>query len=61
MMNHQEVKPTEFLLDTFQVNVDQLTKHEENLYDSTEKLCKSHAQELPRHHRNPILHRPTEI
>ena len=60
MVNDHEVKPTEVLLSTFQVTVDQLTKHEENMYDSPENLYKSLAQELPKHHRNPILHRPTE-
>ena len=60
MMNHQEIKPTEVLLSALQVTVDQLTKHEEIIYDSTEKLCKSHAQELSKNHRNPRLHRPTE-
>ena len=47
MVNLQEAKPTKVLLSTFQVTVHQLTKHEENIYDSTEKLCKQMLKDFP--------------
>ena len=46
-VNLQEAKPTKVLLSTFQVTVDQLTKHEENIYDSTEKLCRQMLKDFP--------------
>ena len=47
MVNLQEAKPTKVLLSTFQVTVHQLTKHEENIYDSTEKLCRQMLKDFP--------------
>ena len=47
MVNHQEAKPAEVLLSIFKVIVDQLVKHEENKYHSTEKLCKQMVKDFP--------------
>ena len=47
MVNHQEAKPTEVLLSTFKDTVVQLTKHEENIYDSTKKLCRQMLKDFP--------------
>ena len=47
IVNHQKVKLTEVLLSTFQVTIHQLTKHEDNTYDSTETLCRQLLKDFP--------------
>ena len=46
LVNHQEAKP-EVLLFTFKVTVDQLAKHEENIYHSSETLYKQMLKDFP--------------